>query len=129
MSDKVEVKKGIDGLGLFATEPFTRGDLVIEYTGEKITNEEAQQRGGKYLFELDDEWTLDGKDRAHNSRYMNHACKPNCYAELDEETLRIFIYAKKKIAPGEELTYHYGKQYFKDYIEPKGCRCDTCAGR
>lgn len=126
MHSNVIVKRGIDGLGLFAATEFTRGDFVIEYTGEKITTDEANRRGGKYLFTINKHFTLDAKDRSHTARYMNHACKPNCYAELDEEEERIRIYAKKKIAPGEELTYHYGKEYFDDYIKPKGCRCATC---
>ena len=34
---------------------------MIEYVGEKITEAEANRRGGKYLFELNDDWTIDGK--------------------------------------------------------------------
>ena len=45
---KIAVKKSSAGLGLFATEAFKKGELVIEYTGEKITEEEANRRGGKY---------------------------------------------------------------------------------
>ena len=25
---------------------------------------------------------------------------------------------------GEEITYDYGKEYFDEYIKPKGCRCE-----
>ncbi len=124
---KYRVGKSSAGLGLFATAEFKKGDLVIEYTGEKITEAEANRRGGKYLFELNDEWTIDGKGRENTARYLNHSCKPNCYPELDEDEERIFIYAKRTIQPGEELTYNYGKMYFNDLITKDGCRCDSCS--
>lgn len=125
MSDP-KVQRGLNGLGLFATRPYAKDDFVIEYTGEKITSDEAQRRGGKYLFEINKHWTLDGRDRTHTARYLNHSCRPNCYAELDEDEERIYIRAKKKIAPGDELTFHYGKTYFEDQILPKGCACEKC---
>jgi len=123
---KYAVKKSSAGLGLFATDTFKKGDLVIEYTGEKITEEEANQRGGKYLFELNDNWTIDGKGRENKARYLNHSCRPNCYPELDEDEQHIYIYAKRNIEAGEELTYNYGKMYFNDLIKKDGCRCAHC---
>ncbi len=123
------IKRGSAGLGLFAAVPFKKGDLIIEYTGEKISDAEAARRGGKYLFELNDDWTIDGKGRENTARYLNHACKPNCYPELDEHEEHIYIYAKRAIAVGEELTYHYGKDYFDILIGKDSCRCATCVER
>lgn len=121
----VALKRGLSGLGLFASQAIKRGEFIIEYTGEKISTEEANRRGGRYLFTLNDTWTLDAKDRTHTARYMNHSCKPNCYAELDEDTLQIFIYSKRSIKAGEELTYHYGTEY-KEQIIGDSCRCPAC---
>ena len=123
---KIEVKKSSAGLGLFAAAPFKKGDLVIEYTGETISEAEANRRGGKYLFELNDNWTIDGKGRENIARYINHSCKPNCYPELNEKETCVFIYAKRKIVPGEELTYNYGKFYVDEMIKPHGCKCEPC---
>lgn len=123
---KVVVKRSSAGLGLFAAAPFAKGDLVIEYTGEVISDDEAQRRGGKYLFELNDTRTIDGTGRENIARYINHSCRPNCEPELNENETRVFIYAKKKITPGEELTYNYGTDYFKRVIKPLGCRCQKC---
>lgn len=120
------VKRSIAGLGLFATKPFKKGDFIIEYTGERITEAEANRRGGKYLFTLNESWTIDGKDRSNTARYVNHSCAPNAEAELDEEELRVRIYAKKKILPGEEILYDYGKEYWDEHIKPYGCRCPAC---
>jgi len=129
MKTDVLVKKSNSGLGLFAGKDFKKGDLVIEYTGEKITEAEANRRGGKYLFELNDEWTIDGKGRENKARYINHSCKPNCYPELDDAEEHIFIYAKRAIKTGEEITYNYGKMYFDDLIGKEGCRCDSCLSK
>lgn len=120
------VKKSSAGLGLFAARPFKKGEQVIEYVGEVVTDAEAQRRGGKYLFELNNEWTIDGKARFNTARYINHSCKPNCYAELTDDEKRVFIYTKRAIAPGEEFTYNYGSYYFKTEIKPHGCRCAPC---
>ena len=114
------------GLGLFAGKEFKKGDLIIEYIGEKISDEEGDRRGGKYLFELNDDWMIDGTTRKNTARYINHSCRPNCYPELDEAEERVFIYAKRKITPGEELTYNYGKNYFDIEIKPVGCKCAKC---
>ncbi len=58
MSKSFTVKRGTHGLGLFSNVPFKKGDLVIEYTGEKITLDEANRRGGQYLFEINDSWLV-----------------------------------------------------------------------
>ena len=126
---KYAVKKSSAGLGLFATESFEKGECIIEYVGETITEAEANRRGGKYLFELNDSWTIDGKGRTNTARYINHACKPNAYPELNEDETKVFIYAKRAIKPGEEITYHYGKFYFDMEIKPHGCRCLTCLSK
>ncbi len=117
------------GLGLFANQDFKKGDLIIEYTGERITDAEAQRRGGKYLFELNDEWNIDGKDYANIARYLNHSCRPNCEPQLSEDETQVFIYAKKNIKTGEELTYNYGKVYFEVLLSDGRCRCAHCLSK
>lgn len=120
----LHVKRSSAGLGLFSGESITKGTKIIEYIGEKITAEEANKRGGKYLFEINDRWTIDGTDRKNTARYINHACKPNCEARIVKG--KIFIFAKKDILLGQELTYDYGKEYVDEHIKPFGCRCVSC---
>ncbi len=123
------VKRSSAGLGLYAGRDFKKDELVIEYTGEKISEAEAQRRGGRYLFELNDDWTLDGKARKHTARYINHSCAPNCRPELTDDETRVFIYAKRNIKAGEEFTYNYGKYYFDMMFGKDGCRCARCVER
>jgi SET domain-containing protein len=126
---KVVSKRSSAGLGLFAGEDIAKGQLIIEYTGERISDEEADRRGGKYLFILTETLVIDGKGRENTARYINHACKPNAEAEHDEEDDRIYIRAKKNIKAGEEITYHYGKDYFNMMIKPEGCKCASCVAK
>ena len=121
---QLAVKRTRAGLGLFTLTPIKKGRRIVEYTGEIISREEADRRGGKYLFEINSRWYIDGKGRENLARYVNHACKPNC--EPGGSGKKIFIYAKKHIYSGEELTYDYGEEYFETYIQPLGCRCSSC---
>lgn len=123
----VVVRRGSAGLGLFAVRDFRRNDYIIEYKGERVSAEEADLRGGKYLFAINDKVVLDGKDRKYTARYMNHSCVPNAYAEIDEDEEAVYIYAQKKINAGDEITFDYGKEYFDDIIGgSKNCLCPKC---
>ena len=122
----VVVKRSSAGLGLFAAEDIAKDQLIIEYTGDRIDEAEADRRGGKYLFTVTDNLFIDGKDRQHTARYLNHSCRPNAEAEHETTKDRIYIRAKKRIKAGEEITYHYGKDYFTTLIAPNGCKCPHC---
>lgn len=126
MEERLQVKRSSAGLGLFAATPFMKGETIIEYTGETISTAAADKKGGKYFFALNDDWVIDGSDRRNTARYINHSCKPNCYAELTADEEQIFIIAKRKIKAGEELTCDYGKEYIEIEIEPIGCKCAHC---
>jgi SET domain-containing protein len=97
------------GLGLFAAKPIAKGELIVEYTGRRIPTQQAHERerrtGCKFMFELNNRWTIDGSSRRNIARYVNHACRPNCYTDVVGR--RIWIIAARPIATGEELTYDY----------------------
>jgi uncharacterized protein len=119
------IRKTRTGLGLFTNRTFSKRELVIEYTGALISNADADRKGGRYLFQVNSRWTVDGTGRENLSRYINHSCDPNCIAYTRGK--RILIYALRAIAAGEELSYDYGKEYFDAFIRPKGCACPACA--
>lgn len=124
---KLAVRRSSAGLGLFAAEPIPSRSFIIEYFGPVLTQEESEEKGGRYLFEVSSKKVIDGSLRANTARYINHGCKPNC--ETDVVNGRIYVYSLTDIAPGEELTYDYGKEYFDDFIKPAGCRCTACQKR
>ncbi|HUC52250.1 MAG TPA: SET domain-containing protein [Xanthobacteraceae bacterium] len=125
----VRIGRSPTGLGLFATKPIAKKAYIATYRGKRIPTAEAhlRERAGKakYMFELNARWTIDGASRRNLGRYINHACRPNCEAVLRKGQL-IFV-ALRDIAPGEEITLDYGKDYFDLFIAPLGCRCATCA--
>ncbi|OGI22159.1 MAG: hypothetical protein A2808_04010 [Candidatus Moranbacteria bacterium RIFCSPHIGHO2_01_FULL_55_24] len=117
------VRRSSAGLGLFAEIPFKKGQTIIEYIGRRISTKENADN--KYIFNVNSRIDIDGSPRWNTARYVNHSCRPNC--EAINRRGRIFIVAKRNIKPGEELTYHYGKDYFKsEYIQKMGCRCAKC---
>jgi SET domain-containing protein len=117
-------RSAIDGKGVFATRHFQQYQQVAEYVGEKITLAEAERRrlepGKKSICDVDLDWSIDGRYGGNGTEYINHSCDPNCYvAVLDG---RIFLYATRDIAAGEELTTSYRYE-----LEREGgrCRCDS----
>ena len=121
------VKRSNIGLGLFTREAIPAGKRVIEYRGPIVTTEEVNRRRGRYFFEIDENYAIDGSSRANIARYINHACRPN--AEAFVVGKRVWIWSKQEIGAGEELTLHYGKAYFDDFIKPIGCKCPKCSSR
>lgn len=116
------------GLGLFATKPIKKGSKIIRYFGPLLDSKKKKDDAieNKYLFELNDRWTIDGSVRKNVARYINHACKPNAESDVKPRKRKVIIRAIKNIEPGEEINYDYGTDYFKAYLKPIGCKCEAC---
>lgn len=124
---KFAIRRTAHGLGLFTLEPIPKGKRIIEYTGPFVTNEEVERRpSGKYFFGVNSKWTIDGTPRSNLARYINHSCRPNSEAIISGR--RVWIWSKRAIKAGEELSYNYGKDYFDTLLKPIGCRCEKCRG-
>lgn len=119
-------RSAISGCGLFATRPFRKGQVICEYTG-KVIKADADTNN-KYLFELSTKWTLDGSPKSNIGRWANHACGGAGNASADvSQRLRVWLYARRRILPGEEIFYDYGKEYSEWYL--CRCRCIGCRPR
>ncbi|PKU87130.1 Histone-lysine N-methyltransferase ATX1 [Dendrobium catenatum] len=121
--------------GLVALEPIEAEDFVIEYVGELIRRQISDIRelkyekmgiGSSYLFRLDDGFVVDATRRGGLARFINHSCEPNCYTKVItvDGQKKIFIYAKRHISTGEELTYNY-----KFPLEEKKIPCNCGSKR
>ncbi|KAJ0024268.1 hypothetical protein Pint_09397 [Pistacia integerrima] len=124
--------------GLVALEPIEAEDFVIEYVGELIRPRISDIRerhyekmgiGSSYLFRLDDGYVVDATKRGGIARFINHSCEPNCYTKVItvEGQKKIFIYAKRHIAAGEEITYNY-KFPLEEKKIPCNCGSKKCRG-
>lgn len=130
----------IQGRGAFATRRIRKGARIIEYTGERITQDEADKRYDDeamgrhhtFLFTLDEKTVIDAAVNGNEARFINHSCDPNCQALIEDD--KIFIYALKDISPGEELSYDYAYERAEGMDEESEklyvCRCGAkdCRG-
>ncbi|MGA6983574.1 MAG: SET domain-containing protein-lysine N-methyltransferase [Candidatus Sulfotelmatobacter sp.] len=117
----------IHAAGVFTTAPIRKGARVVEYTGPRLTPEEANRlyegASRTYLYGMEDGKTvIDGEGMG---AFLNHSCDPNC--EVDEVKNRVWILALRNILPGEELLWDYS---LYDDEDPAPCHCGTlkCRG-
>eukprot|EP01133_Synstelium_polycarpum_P007784 gene7784-9133_t len=113
-------RSAIHDWGLFALEPITAKDMVIEYIGEVIRQKVADERekrymkngiGSSYLFRIDDDTIIDATFKGNLARTQR----------------KILIYAKRDIAIGEEITYDY-KFPLEDVKIQCLCKAAKCRG-
>ena len=133
-------RSGVHGKGVFARVDIAEGETLIEYVGEVISWPEAQRRhphdpahpNHTFYFHVDEERVIDALYGGNSSRWINHACDPNCEAE--EENGRVFIKALRNIPAGEELNYDYGLMIDERYTAklkaqyPCWCGAANCRG-
>ena len=135
-----EIRKSrIHGRGLFALVRLAKGTRIEEYSGERISRQEANKRYAHpsyrrrttYLFILDRNTVIDATHSTSVARLINHSCSPNCQSVQDGS--RIFIEAIQTISPGTEITYDYRLDVEHDtermLKKLYGCRCGSAACR
>jgi len=138
---RIQVRRsGVHGKGVFALQDLAEGETLIEYVGEVISWDEAQDRhphdpndpNHTFYFHVNEDRVIDALHGGNSSRWINHSCDPNC--EADEDNDRIFIKAIRNIKAGEELNYDYGliidEPYTKKLKAEYPCWCGSahCRG-
>jgi histone-lysine N-methyltransferase ASH1L len=154
----VEVIKTADrGYGVRSNRCFDAHQIIVEYTGEIITEDECDRRMNEdykdndvsfqicmlkrsltdpfqkcyYLMSFDQQMIIDAT-KGSIARFVNHSCKPNCrmvkWIVGGKPRMALFA-GDNPIMTGEELTYDYNFDPFsaKNVQE---CRCgsDNCRG-
>lgn len=120
----VRSTSAIAGWGVYADQVIPKDARIVEYKGELVSQAEAWRREQRYLpreriwiFTIDDRRARDAAFGGNIARYINHACRPNCY--IDIVGRHIWVHASRRIRPGEELTFDYNT----DGVVGIACRC------
>jgi SET domain-containing protein len=100
---------------------FNKGDLIGQYVGEFINNDESNIREEfrdiektTYMFALYDNYTIDSRYMGNNLRFANHSKnKQNARAEIVFENgkHKICLFALKDIKYDEEIFFDYDGQH------------------
>ena len=96
-----EVRRSkIHGRGVYATRRIRKGTRVVEYVGERITHDVADDRyemkdddGHTFLFVVNDDICIDAGVGGNPARFINHKCDANCETIIDNK--RVFIEASR----------------------------------
>src|ERR1700691_5381680 len=106
----------VHGWGVYTTKAIPARRKVIEYTGQRLTRDEANRRLNKIcrnprtrrltLFQLDRYWRIDGAVGGSGTEYVNHCCDPNLRTSIIRG--HILLFSRRRIRAQEELTIDYG---------------------
>ncbi|HEY4306299.1 MAG TPA: SET domain-containing protein-lysine N-methyltransferase [Gemmatimonadaceae bacterium] len=102
----------IQGFGAFALRAIPEGTRLIEYAGERLTPQQADERypddderHHTFLFAIDDDVVVDAAVNGNDARFLNHSCDPNCDVVIEDK--RLWIETIRDVESGEELAYDY----------------------
>ncbi|KAK0940849.1 hypothetical protein LTR29_007567 [Friedmanniomyces endolithicus] len=135
----VEVLKTPDrGFGVRSCRTWAPGQIIMEYTGEIVSEGECQRRIREdykdkqcyYLMELERGLIIDGT-KGSMARFINHSCEPNCEVRMVKVngTPRMGVFAGEGgVATGQELTYDYNFDNFGEKQQMCYCGAATCRG-
>ncbi len=136
-TSKIAVRSsGVHGRGVFATARIPASRMIGLYDGRRYAAKEIDSRQWDprltYVFGLSDGSLIDAGEGGNDTRFINHACDPNCIAyEIETSAgLAIEICARRTIERGEELSLDYGLDIADNEPGHYECRCASpqCRG-
>lgn len=126
---KLEIRRSqIHSLGVFALEEIPARRPIIEYTGKRLTVEQAlalKPPRDRYLVRLSQRWIADGSVGGSGAELVNHSCDPNLVWKRSRG--RVTLWSRRRIHAGEELTLRYA---YPVKLTRVPCRCGSpkCRG-
>ena len=120
----------IEGLGLFATTPFSVGQKIAPYLGSttKHIDSPAKAKSPTYWLEIQPGQWLDGSSAGNPARHANHSCAPNAELVYNETTGEAWLIATQPIAISDEITFDYGFSIADGLFQPCHCKQPSCPG-
>ncbi|KAG5419110.1 SET2 [Candida metapsilosis] len=127
----------LKGYGLKANKSISEGQFIYEYIGEVIDEERFRQRMVEYdmkkykhfyFMMLKPDAFIDATEKGSLARFVNHSCNPNAFVDkwVVGDKLRMGIFAKRKIAKGEEITFDYNVDRYGAQSQPCYCGEPNC---
>jgi uncharacterized protein len=116
------------GRGLFTPVAIPARSKIGEFEGEAIGLREARRRArGRTVIAIVEleRHAIDATHTTRGFRFINHSCDPNTYMRCTPT--RAEFYARRAIAPGEELTVDYGESHHDGKL-PCRCGAANCRG-
>ena len=129
-SPKTEKRpSGIDGRGLFAKDPISKGEIVVVKGGYVMTTEQRNQVSeymGPSEIQIAEELHIGPttpEDREGGMMHLNHSCEPNLGLQGQ------IVFALRDIAKDEELTFDYAMTDDEPH-DDMACHCGarSCRG-
>lgn len=122
-------RSGIEGRGLFAKEPISRGETVVikgGYVLTKAQRDEVASELGPAEIQIDEDLFIGPatpEEREGGMMHLNHSCEPN----LGLQGQIVFV-ALRDIVRDEELTFDYAMTDDEPYEMQCNCRAPSCRG-
>jgi hypothetical protein len=117
-SPKIELRPVAGGLGVFAREAISAGEVLIA-----LAHVFVEQRA-RHTIQIDAHCHQAGTGEIDD--YLNHSCDPNCALNFE----RLELVARRALAAGEELNFNYLSSEW-DMAAPFTCECGApaCVGQ
>ncbi|KFB40512.1 AGAP003013-PA-like protein [Anopheles sinensis] len=122
--------------GVRTLVPIPKGTFLVEYVGELLTDDVANQRpDDTYFFDLNSGFCIDANAYGNVSRFFNHSCDPNVspvsvfYEHQDKRFPKVAMFACRDIKAQEEICFNYGERFWAVKNSTMSCLCKSSACR
>ncbi|MCY3973946.1 MAG: SET domain-containing protein-lysine N-methyltransferase [Simkaniaceae bacterium] len=113
------------GYGIFANRDLPALTYVGEYTGVVAKRKAKRIRCNDYVFGYmvgpkDTPYIIDAREKSNFTRFINHSYFPNMNSRwvIAEGVGKIILFTNRFIPEGTQLTYDYGKYYWRSRPSP-----------
>lgn len=90
-----------------------KGSFVCEYIGEVVRGKKRNDDLKRFVYDLGNNFFIDGVKFGNVGRFINHSRSPNLFARYvlydhhDKRMPHVMLFATKDIPPSRELTFDY----------------------
>lgn len=126
--DSLIVKKAKNGLGIFSTRPFKKGQVIFQVEGKRVHYLETNKWAGRFqdnTFRYGPDTYISPENELAD--YLNHSCIPN--SKVEKINHKLYILAVSNIGKDQEILIDYSTILARDDIWVMKCSCGEKACR